>query len=60
MEKQPIKVQLVGKNKDRYQIKFPNLEIPVEVNKHLYNKMLYSDQYQFRNVTRGVKKAYAS
>ncbi|MHA7059660.1 hypothetical protein ACWGOQ_0020710 [Aquimarina sp. M1] len=57
MKKQPVKVQLVGKNGNRYQIKFPNLEIPVVVNEQLYSKMLCSDQYQFRNVTSTINRA---
>ncbi|MFD2564965.1 hypothetical protein [Aquimarina rubra] len=58
MKKQPVKVQLVGKNNDRYQIKFPYLETPVEVNEQLYSKMLYSDQYQFRNTTGTVNRTH--
>ncbi len=60
MKKKPVKVQLVGKNNNRYQIKFPNLEVPIEVNEHLYSKMLYSDQYQFRNSTGNTGKVYSS
>ena len=47
MEKSPIKVRLVGKNQEYYQIQFPNLPIPVQVNDELYNKMKRSGQYRF-------------
>jgi hypothetical protein len=49
MKKEPVKVSLIGKVNDGfYQIKFPNLEIPVTVNEELYRKMLHSDQFEFR------------
>ncbi|APY07787.1 hypothetical protein BWZ20_05510 [Winogradskyella sp. J14-2] len=48
MKKQPIEVRLVSKKGNAYLIKFPNLEIPVKVNEHLYYKMLHSPEYQFR------------
>lgn len=44
MEKTPITVKLIGKNQEYYQIQFPNLQIPVQVNDDLYKK---SEQYQF-------------
>jgi len=49
MNKKPISVKLVGKQKEYYQIAFPNLEIPVEVDENLYRKMLHSSEYQFLN-----------
>jgi hypothetical protein len=47
MEKSPIKVKLIGKNQEYYQIQFPNLQIPVQVNYDLYNRMKNSEQYRF-------------
>ena len=47
MNKKPIRVKLVGKQKDHYKIAFPNLKIPVEVDENLYRKMLHSPEYQF-------------
>lgn len=47
MEKAPIKVRLIGKDREYYQIQFPNLKIPVQVNDELYNKMKRSEQYRF-------------
>ena len=46
MKKQPIEVRLVNQEGNVYHIKFPNLEIPVKVNEHLYYKMLHSPEYQ--------------
>ncbi|WP_027137247.1 hypothetical protein [Gaetbulibacter saemankumensis] len=46
MEKQPVKIQLVGKEKDFYLIKFPYLKIPVKVNQNLYSKMIHSQEYE--------------
>ena len=45
METKPISVKLVGKKKGYYQIAFPNLEIPVEVDETLYQRMKYSSEY---------------
>lgn len=48
MKKEPVKVSLIGKRDDNYyKIKFPNLQIPVNVNEELYLKMLQSSQYEF-------------
>ena len=47
MDTKPISVKLVGKKKGYYQIAFPNLEIPVEVDETLYHRMKYSSQYAF-------------
>lgn len=50
MKNRPVKVSLIGKENDNvYQIKFPKLSIPVNVNEELYQKMLRSPQYQFDN-----------
>ncbi|GAB1857184.1 hypothetical protein MHTCC0001_20200 [Flavobacteriaceae bacterium MHTCC 0001] len=57
MEKDPVKVHLIGKKGKKYQIKFPNLEIPVTVNETLYTKMLHSAEYQFSNSTSTVSQA---
>ncbi len=49
MKKEPVKVSLIGRGKNNfYQIKFPNLQIPVNVNEELYRKMLHSNQYEFK------------
>lgn len=55
MKKKPVKVRLIGKKANSYQIKFPNLQIPVEVNENLYKKMLRSSEYQFKNPAKVVK-----
>lgn len=47
MEKKPIAVKLIGKKQEYYQIQFPNLQIPVQVNDDLYRRMRKSEQYQF-------------
>jgi len=50
MKKEPVKVSLLGRGKNNfYQIKFPNLQIPVNVNEELYRKMLHSNQYEFKH-----------
>lgn len=50
MEKEPVKVSLIGKGENNfYKIKFPNLQIPVNVNEELYRKMLHSNQYEFKH-----------
>ncbi|NJX14610.1 hypothetical protein [Tamlana crocina] len=48
MEKTPVSVQLIGKEKEHYLIKFPNLKIPVKVNHNLYTKMKHSKDYVFK------------
>lgn len=57
MKKKPIKVQLIGKKTNTYQIKFPNLQIPIEVSETLYQKMLSSSEYQFNNPVTKVPRA---
>ena len=48
MEKQPVKVSVIGKGKNNYyRIKFPNLQVPINVNEELYQKMLRSQEYRF-------------
>ena len=42
-----VKVKLMGKKKECYQIKFPNVPILVEVNEDLYQRMLDSKEYNF-------------
>ena len=49
MKKRMVKVKLMGKKKDCYQIKFPNVPILVEVNEDLYHRMLHSKEYNFLN-----------
>ncbi|MFD2726390.1 hypothetical protein [Hyunsoonleella rubra] len=50
MEEQPTKVSLVGTEGNYFLIKFPNLKIPVSVNKNLYEKMRNSPLYEFMDV----------
>ncbi|RAV28654.1 hypothetical protein [Sinomicrobium soli] len=59
MEKKPVQVQLVGKEGDRYKIRFPHLKIPVTVNENLYHQMLNSDEYRFTSLNSSAKNAYA-
>lgn len=47
MEKTPIQVRLVGRHEGFYNIQFPNLKIPVQVNDDLYERMLKSCEYRF-------------
>lgn len=49
MKNKPVNVQLVGKENDNYLILFPDLDIPVKVNQHLYLKMKHSHDYRFCN-----------
>lgn len=50
MEQKPVKVDFIGNEGKNYLIKFPNLKIPVSVNKNLYLKMLNSNMYEFVNL----------
>ena len=56
MKKKPVKVRLIEKNGDSYQIQFPNLKIPVTVDENLYTKMLHSKEYEFSNTHVKVKQ----
>lgn len=47
MKKKPVKVKLIEKKGNSYQIRFPNLKVPVTVDENLYNKMLHSTAYEF-------------
>ena len=49
MKQSAVKVNLIGKEGKNYLIKFPDLKIPVSVNKNLYLKMLHSNLYEFMN-----------
>lgn len=59
MKIKPIKVRIVGRMGDIYQIQFPNLKIPVTVNENLYNKMLHSSEYQFISSNTDIKQTYS-
>lgn len=61
MKKKPVKVSLIGKGNDNYyQIKFPNLKIPVNVNEELYQKMLHSNQYDFASGPEELVKQHSA
>lgn len=47
MKKKPVKVKLIGKKGNSYQIRFPNLDIPVNVDETVYHKMRHSKEYEF-------------
>lgn len=49
MEKQPLRVQLVKKRGESYQIKLPYLDVPVTVDTEIYSRMLKDPSYQFGN-----------
>jgi len=54
MKNEPVKVSLIGIEENHqglacYQIQFPNLNIPINVNEDLYQKMLHSRQYIFED-----------
>lgn len=57
MEEQPTKVSLVGTEGNYFLIKFPNLKIPVSVNKNLYEKMRNSPLYQFTDLSENEARA---
>lgn len=52
MKKKPVEVQLIGKEKQYFLIKFPDLKIPVKVNHNLYTKMKHSQEYVFSNLNK--------
>jgi len=60
MKNKPIKVKLINQEGNVYHIKFPNLEVPVKVNKHLYRKMLYSPDYQFWSTNANVRQSFSA
>ncbi|GGX15972.1 hypothetical protein [Aquimarina muelleri] len=47
MKKLPVEVRLIGRKNKYYQIEFPNVAVPVEVNEELYKKMLESPVFKF-------------
>ena len=46
MEQQPLKVQLLTQKGESYQIKLPHLDIPVTVDKEIYQRMQKDPTYQ--------------
>ena len=60
MEKTPVNVKLVGKEKQNYLIKFPNLKVPVKVNHDLYLKMKDSNSYVFTKIENESLNNYQS
>lgn len=50
MEETLVKVKFIGKKGNKYLINFPDLKIPVSVNKSLFKKMLHSNTYEFMNL----------
>ncbi len=37
------KIKLLKTEKDKYLLKFPNIDIPVEVNAYIYNQIMSQD-----------------
>ena len=61
MKKKPIKVRLIGKKGDSYQIQFPDLAIPVNVDETVYQKMLHSKEYEFgHSFTKEKRPTYSA
>jgi hypothetical protein len=60
MRKKPVKVKLIGKNGNTFEIQFPNLKIPVTVDENLYNKMLHSAEYDFSPSSSAIKRTYSA
>ena len=50
MKKKSTQVSIIGKNDDKYMLKFPHLHVKVSVNEELYNKMLNSSLYEFKPI----------
>lgn len=60
MKKKPVKVKLIGKKENSYQIQFPNLKIPVNVDETVYHKMLHSKEYEFGHSSPMMKRPSCS
>ncbi|MAZ28805.1 MAG: hypothetical protein CL868_17225 [Cytophagaceae bacterium] len=46
----PIELTLVGFNNGMYQIKYPNLDLPIEINEELYRKFCKSRDYVIKHL----------
>ena len=60
MENKPIHVQLVGREKESFLIKFPNLKVPVKVNQNLFTKMKHSQTYVFSNARHKYRNTHSA
>lgn len=60
MRKKPVKVKLIGKKGNSFEIQFPNLKIPVKVDENIYNKMLHSSEYDFIPSNSAIKRTYSA
>ncbi len=60
MRKEPVKVKLIGKKGNSFEIQFPNLKIPVKVDENIYNKMLHSSEYDFSPSNSAIKRTYSA
>ncbi|RNL91456.1 hypothetical protein ED312_04615 [Sinomicrobium pectinilyticum] len=58
MEKELVNVKLVGKKGDRYEILFPNLNVPVSINENLYRKMQKSTMFRFNQTASPIENSY--
>ncbi|MBW8241862.1 MAG: hypothetical protein ACE37L_09625 [Allomuricauda sp.] len=56
MEKKPLNVRLIGKKGNYYQIQFPNLQTPVNVDETAYHRMLHSEEYEFDHSRDKIKR----
>lgn len=45
MTKTPLRIRVMGKKDHHYQLKFPNIGIPVQVNEELFHRMEESEIY---------------
>ena len=50
MKKKSTQVSVLGKNDNKYMLKFPHLHVKVSVNEELYKKMLNSNLYEFKPI----------
>lgn len=46
----PIQLKLIGIENGMYKLKYPNLKIPIEVNKELYERFCQSREYRITDL----------
>lgn len=51
----PIQLTLVGFKNGNYQLKYPNLDIPISVNEELYRKFCSSREYVIKHAVDKTK-----